>query len=41
MTKEQLITIENGDNVPICGSRNITLDLSIIVKNVYKKNQSF
>jgi len=34
LTREQFITIANGDNVPICRSRNITLESSIVLKDV-------
>jgi len=35
MNKEQLITIVNGDNIPICESGNIMLESSIELKDVF------
>ncbi|XP_022632488.1 uncharacterized protein LOC111240859 [Vigna radiata var. radiata] len=32
--KEQLITVANGQGIPVCGSGNIFLDSSIILKDV-------
>ncbi|BAT82078.1 hypothetical protein VIGAN_03203000, partial [Vigna angularis var. angularis] len=32
--KEQLITVANGQGIPICGSGNIILDSSIVLKDV-------
>jgi len=34
MTREQLIIVANGDSVPICESMNITLESSIVLKDV-------
>jgi len=34
VTRKQLITVANGDDVPICRSRNITLESSIVLKDV-------
>jgi len=39
ITREKHITITNGDSVPICGFGNITLESSIMLKNVLYVSQ--
>jgi len=34
MTREQLITFGNGDNVPLCGFGNKPLESSIVLNDI-------